>query len=288
MDDRPEIAVRRVFSRSKKMVVTTDDVEGDAIQPPLLTPEAKDAGNEEEPPMIDVEDDFLADMKMPLLSRSPPPTPPPTPQEEKTFDMEAAMNNPLLAHLRPPGSAESEKPAPKKKGGGGRKKKEVVATDGFEDLYGTPSPILGADKRQLLVRIQQYKSLFPDNNDVKKFKVKNNPSVEDLEQAIQELDSIVSCSTLQTMVDEMILTAVRVVEGVSSRTNSYDITGTADMLKHNDQFYALARVLTIKHGVFARVPPEYQMLMLIFSTAMVARSVNSRRKDVENLLNQHI
>lgn len=301
MSDLPQTRVRR-FSRSK---VAEEE-------PPVILEQEEEAVPDE----VEIEeDDFLADLKTggqdPVEELLPPPPPaskkrggrkkkevpvaaaadddfadlrsgytepPPTPEDPNPYSDAGLENHPVLSALKKGG----------RPGGGGNKKKKADG-GGFDDLFGSsPTPILGSNKRQLLTRISQYKSLFQDIPAVKAFKVKANASDQELETAIGELDSIVSCGTLQSMVDNMILSAVQTVEVVSSRTNNFDITGTADLLRQNQDFYRLAKILTIKHGVFAQVPPEYQMLLLIFSTAMIARQKNVRAAEINGILHQQL
>lgn len=280
MSEIPKVQVRR-FSRGKYGDGET------ASEPP---PTAR-AVPEDEPPTIDIsdddeDDDFLADLKNPVeqivAEPQSAPTPvntpePPPPPQKKLYE----SDRPFTDHHLLSGVMPEAKP---KRGGG---KKHNVG--GFGDIFGSsPTPILGADRRQLLTRFSEYKALFSDIPEIKSFKVKANASDAEIEKAITEMDAIVSCGTVQQMTDEMILSAVRVVEGVSSRTQSMDITGTADMLRANPEFHKLARLLTIKYRIFANVPPEWQMALLVLSTAMVARQKNMRSAEVASMLNRPI
>ena len=60
-----------------------------------------------------------------------------------------------------------------------KKPVKQTAVHNDDDIFsGTPTELLGLDKRQLLSKINQYKALFP--NQLKSFKIKKNPSVENL------------------------------------------------------------------------------------------------------------
>lgn len=294
MSEIPKVSIRR-FSRGRH---ATEE------PPPTVVPDAKK--EEEDVPDIsgymsdDEEDDFLADLKTPV-EQVEPKTPPSTPTtdeikndinrfvqnevnrlEKKLYESEREFtDHHLLAGVMP-----DKAPAKPKRGGGGKKKN---SSGGFGDIFGSSAtPILGADRRVLLTKISEYKALFADNPMVKAFKVKANSSDEELQRALDELDTIVNCGSIQSLTDELILSSVRIVEGVSSRTQSLNITGTADLLKQNPEFYKLSKMLTIKYRVFSQLPPEYQMLLLVMSTAMVARTRNLRSAEVADLLNRPI
>jgi hypothetical protein len=221
------------------------------------------------------EEDFFADLKNPKPRHEEAPREArdddgpimPPPAED---DFVLPPDHPLLSHLG--------KPKAPRRGGKQQKESNVFSS--------TPTPILG-DKRNALMKIQQYKALFPDIPQVKAFKIKPTATEAELEAALTELEAIASCSTLQEMCDEMVLACVRVVENVSAKSNgSFDITGCAEMLKLNPDFHRLCRVLTIKYSVFANVPPETQLLMIIMSTAMVCVQKNRNGREIQNVLNQ--
>lgn len=135
------------------------------------------------------------------------------------------------------------------------------------------SEILGKDKRELISRLNQYRNLFP--NELKDFKVKKNASVEELQEYLDECDSIVSTSSVDMFLTDSILQCIRIVEGVTVRSEKYNISGCADMLKTNPEFHNLTKQMYIKYKVFSKVPPEMQLLMLISTTAWIAKVKNS-------------
>lgn len=259
------VKVRRL-SRSGSMVTEAP--------PPTPTPSPVEEVEEVEE---EEEEDFLADLKSskPETSSSPKHInedeaimPPADSFEQYVNPEPLPPDHPLLSHLGKPKATRK----------GGKQSNNVFSS--------TPTPILG-DKRNALMKIQQYKALFPDIPQVKAFKVKPTATEAELEAALAELETIASCSTLQTMCDEMVLACVRVVENVTAKTNgTFDITGTAEMLKLNPDFHRLCRVLTIKYSVFANVPPETQLLMIIMSTAMVCVQKNRAGHEIRNVLNQ--
>ena len=147
------------------------------------------------------------------------------------------------------------------------------------------SEILGRDKRILLTKIRQYKSLFPDT--FKTFKIKANANVQELQTYLDEMDSIVECDSVEQFLLDSILQCIKLVEGVSSYTK-YDIQGLADLLKANKQFHQLSKQLFIKYKVFNAVPPEMQMLMLVSTTAYIVNCKNKRKGALNDYLNQPV
>jgi len=147
------------------------------------------------------------------------------------------------------------------------------------------SEILGRDKRILLTKIRQYKSLFPDT--FKTFKIKANANVQELQTYLDEMDSIVECDSVEQFLLDSILQCIKLIEGVSSYTK-YDIQGLADLLKANKQFHQLSKQLFIKYKVFNAVPPEMQMLMLVSTTAYIVNCKNKRKGALNEYLNQPV
>lgn len=261
----PEVKIKR-FSRSKKQLPEEDTSSEPMLEEEAKTPELQPVAiiEEEDVPQIDIgeADDFLQDLKVggDMPSFDFPLPPPPTPVKRT-----------------------------------GRKKKAGVLESGndFMGEYGEffsekATPILGADKRVLLAKVRQYKALFHDIPEIRSFKIKPTANEAELENAIAEMDVIVSVGTVQELTDQMILSAIRVVETVSSRTERYDVTGTADMLAVNPEFKKIARLLALKYKVYSQVPVEWQMLLLVFSTSMVCRQKNIKRRELDGLLDREI
>ena len=147
------------------------------------------------------------------------------------------------------------------------------------------TPILGKDRRILTSKIQQYKNLFPEI--LGKFKLKKNPTVEDLQEALDEMDVIVNCSSVEDFLNDSILQCLKMIEGASSDTR-YDVSGMSDLLRQNKQFHQLSKMLYIKYKVFSNIPPEYQMVMLMATTAYVCVEKNKRKASLEEYLNTTI
>ena len=144
------------------------------------------------------------------------------------------------------------------------------------------SEILGRDKRILLTKIRQYKSLFPDT--FKTFKIKLNANIQELQNYIEEMDSIVECDSCEQFLLDSILQCIKLIEGVSSYTK-YDIQGLADLLKQNKQFHQLCKQLFIKYKIFTALPIESQMVIMVTTSAYICNSKNKRRGEIESYLN---
>lgn len=168
-------------------------------------------------------------------------------------------------------------------------KKEKEIKSHFEDdnsLFDEKgTEILGKDRRMLLSKIRQYKSLFPE--ELKKFKIKKNCSIEDLNLYLEEMETIVNCGSVEQFLTDSILQCIKLTEGISSYTR-HDITGCADILKSNKQFHTLCKQLYIKYKVFSNIPPEYSIIILVSTTAYMCKVKNSRKKELEVFLNTKI
>jgi hypothetical protein len=165
-------------------------------------------------------------------------------------------------------------------------KKTTVSKDIDDELFSnTPDELLGLDKRQLLKKISEYRNLFPKQ--LKSFKIKKNPTTEDLQKVISEFDAIVSTDSVEGFALEALLSCVGLAENVSSRTK-YNITGTAELLRKNDKFANLCKQLFLKHHVFSNVSVEMQLIICIGMTSMIAKDQNDRRTSVNDLLSQTV
>ena len=155
------------------------------------------------------------------------------------------------------------------------------------DLYSDEgTEIKGKDKLLLLHKIKQYKTLFPD--ELKTFKIKPNANISELKQYIDEIDVIVSTSDVDQFLTDSILQCIKLLEIPTSRTKNFNITGLSDMLKNNKQFHQLCKKLYLKYGCFDAVPPEYQLVLLVATTAYVCRNKNSNKDSLEAYLNESI
>ena len=145
--------------------------------------------------------------------------------------------------------------------------------------------IIGNEKRILLNKISQYKSLFIE---LKNFKLKKSPyDIEYLKSVIDEMDSIVNTSNVETFLLDSILSSIKLVEGASSLTR-YDITGLSIILQGNLHFISLCKQLFLKYSVFSSVPLEYQLIMLVVTSSYVVSCKNKKSKEINAFLDQPI
>jgi len=140
------------------------------------------------------------------------------------------------------------------------------------------------DKILLEHKIKQYIILFP--NELKNYKVKPNSSVVKLKEHLEEIEVLISLGSVDTFIMDSIFYCIKVVEGVSARTKNYNIQGLADILKQNDQFMKLCKQLYLKYNTFENVPPEYQLVMIVSTSAYVCIQKNKHKAEINDLLNQ--
>lgn len=155
-----------------------------------------------------------------------------------------------------------------------------------DSLYGDATPILGKDKILLLKKVKQYKSLFPE--ELKTFKIKKNPNITELSDALTEMEVLVETHSVDGFLMDSVLQCIKLIENVSSVSSNYDIRGCADLLKSNKQFNTLAKQLFIKYNVFSSVPAEYQMILLVSTTAYICTNKNKNKHQIDAYLNETI
>ena len=150
------------------------------------------------------------------------------------------------------------------------------------------TPLLGKTKRELLARIKQYKLLFKE--ELQSFRVKKNPNEEELQKYLEEIDSILATSKLDSFITDGVFYVMQVIESISSRYRDYDLTGLSDSLKNNKEFLDLMRLLSVKYHVFSNVPPEIQISIIVISTSYLVIMNNRNQKKMleEQLKNQKI
>ena len=159
-----------------------------------------------------------------------------------------------------------------------------------DDIFSNKNktPLLGKNKRELIARVKQYKLLFKE--ELRSFRIKKNPSEEELEKYLEEIDSILSTSKLDTFVTDTVFYIMQVIENMSMRFKDYDLSGLTDSLKNNKEFLDLMRLLSVKYHVFSNVPPEIQISIIVISTSYLVIMNNRNQKKMleEQLKNQKI
>ena len=168
-------------------------------------------------------------------------------------------------------------------------KKSVKQDDDTDSLFGDVStPMLGRDRILLMTKIKQFKTLFSDSNpEVKKFKLKKNPTVQDLNDAIVELQTIVDCGSVETFCEGAILSVIQMTEGLTANTK-YDLSGLSLLLKQNKEFHTLCKILYIKYSVFSKVPPEIQLVLIISITSSICMQKNRKKGELNAYLNSPV
>jgi hypothetical protein len=144
------------------------------------------------------------------------------------------------------------------------------------------SEIIGRDRRVIINKLNQYRNLFP--KELSKFKVKKGASTQELEIYLDEMQTIVETSSYDNFLTDSILQAIKLIENGSKYTR-HDITGCAEMLKANPQFNGLMKQLFVKYNVFHKIPCEFQLLLLVTTTAYICANKNKNKANIENYLN---
>ena len=164
------------------------------------------------------------------------------------------------------------------------KEKKVNNIMESSDLFDeTGTEIIGRDRRVIINKLNQYRSLFP--KELSKFKVKKGASIEELQAYLQEMSTIVECSSYDNFLSDSILQTIKLVEGGTTATR-YDISGCTDMLKANPQFNNLLKQLYVKYNVFTKIPPEIQMVLLVSTTSYICINKNKNKGILNEYLNQ--
>jgi len=164
--------------------------------------------------------------------------------------------------------------------------KKIIESD--NDLYSEGAVIQGSEKIKLIHKVKQYKHLFPEIPEIKNFKIKPNASEAELKNYIIELETLSSISSVDAFLTDSILQCIKVIELPTSKTKNFNITGLSDLLKTNKQFHTLCKKLYLKYGAFDKIPDEYQLLILVSTTAYVCVNKNKGQNEIENYLNETI
>lgn len=153
-----------------------------------------------------------------------------------------------------------------------------------EELYADDAtPILGKDRLQIIKKIESYKVLFKD--ELKNFKLAKNPTIDILEMALAEIETIIELGTIDSFITDSIIQCIKLTEGASSYTK-YNLTGLSAILKENKQFHSLLKQLYLKHQIFSEVPAEYQLLMLVATTSILCVQKNASKNQINDRLNE--
>ena len=108
----------------------------------------------------------------------------------------------------------------------------------------------------------------------------------DLKDALSEIENLIEVNSVDGFILDSIFQCIKLIEGVSAITKNYNVSGMSDLLKTNPQFNNLCRQLFIKYGIFRSVPPEYQLILIVSTTAYICTNKNKRKGEIEDYLNQ--
>lgn len=299
METKPKVNVKR-FSRSKdeasekpivekktrgKKKVTI--VEEPIIEEPIIEEELvieEPIKEEAIPETFDIDDNFLSELNNSNYQKEQ--------EEEKHKEEKLKQNKELEKELQKEKIKQEkehekfikqiEKESTKSES---KSNKNKISND--NELYSdTPTEILGKDKLLLIHKIKQYKNLFPD--ELKTFKIKPNASINELKAYIDEMDIILTTSNVDQFLTDSILQCIKLIEIPTSKTKQYNITGLSDLLKANIQFHQLCKKLYLKYGCFDKIPDEYQLVILVATTAYVCKNKNCNKSELEAYLNEKI
>ena len=293
---KPKINVKR-FSRSKVDSVETEEPiiekktkgrkkkvsinEEPIIEQPIIQESIIETQEEETPETFEIDDDFLSELNSSNYLKE---------KEEEENKENILKQQKEQEKERIKAQKEQEKyikQLEKEQAKINRNNKAKINSD--SDLYSDEgTEIKGKEKLLLLHKIKQYKQLFNENEDVKKFKIKPNANVNELKQCIDEMDVIVSTSSVDEFLTDSILQCIKLLEIPTSRTKNFNISGLSDMLKSNKQFHQLCKKLYLKYGCFEMVPPEGQLILLVATTAYVCRNKNANKDSLDAFLNEPI
>ena len=160
-------------------------------------------------------------------------------------------------------------------------KKKEEATESDE---GSDEPLC-KDRLVLLKKINQYKALFP--SELAKMKVKKNPSIEDLNNLLIECEALAESGSVDVFITDSVYEIIRLCEGLTQGSN-YDVGGLTMMLRANPQFNKLIKILYVKYGVFAKIPPETQLILIITTTSFLCIQKNKGKKAIDKYLNEAV
>ena len=145
---------------------------------------------------------------------------------------------------------------------------------------------MGADRIRLLMRINKYKELFPD--ETKGFKMKKNASKEILEEYINELQILTESGGMDSFFNELVIESIKGAEQLSTYTENYNLSGLSILLKSNKKFNTLCKQLQLKYNLFVNVPPEIQLVLIISTTAVLCINKNKNKAELNSYLDEPI
>jgi hypothetical protein len=287
---KPKVNVKR-FSRSKteepsELPIIEKKTKGKkkvsiVVEEPLevTEPIIAETKTEEIPETFEIDDNFLAELNNSNYQKE---------QEEEQQKEEKLKQNKELEKERIKQEKEHEKLIKQiEKDSSKQERTNKIKINSDNDLYSdTPTEIQGKDKLLLIHKIKQYKNLFPD--ELKTYKIKPNASINELKAYIDDMDIILTTSNVDQFLTDSILQCIKLIEIPTSKTKNFNITGLSDLLKANIQFHQLCKKLYLKYGCFDKIPEEYQLIILVSTTAYVCKNKNCNKSELDAYLNEKI
>lgn len=291
MENKPKINVKR-FSRSKtetetetpiiekpkrgrkKAIVETPIIEEEQIIEAPIIEELP----EEIPETFEIDDDFLTDLNSSNYQKE---------KDQEKEKEEYSKNEKERIKQHKEQQREEDKNNKELEKQRRINEKEIKRMSNDSDLYSdSPTEIMGKDKLILLNKIKQYKNLFPE--ELKTFKIKPKATITELKLYIEEMDIIISTNSVDAFLTDSILQCIKLMEIPTSQTKNLNISGLSDMLKANKQFNQLCKKLYLRYNCFEAVPDEYQLIILVATTAYVCRNKNAKKSEIDIYLNEEI
>lgn len=285
----PEIIVKR-FSRDKSIQMV-DNLMNNALNAPndvkpIETIESRELiQTEEECFLAELHNDkFVSEIEMQKQEKEKENQEKEKLKQQKQDELEVRKEERLRkkreAEEKKIEKAEKDKEKEKEK----EAKKNVV---NIIDDDGNETVLYGKDRWMLIRKFEQYKVLFPDNDNIKKLKMKKKATLEDLQQLVEECNAIIETDTVEVFMTDAILTSVKAVEFASIRTR-YNLKGLSEMLRENNQFNLLIKQLYLKYKVFAKMPVEIQLMMVVGTSAWICIEKNKKELADEKFVNKTV
>jgi len=284
---KPKVNVKR-FSRSKteepsELPIIEKKTKGKkkvsiVVEEPS-EPIIEEPKTEEIPESFEIDDNFLSELNNSNYQKE---------QEEEQQKEEKLKQNKELEKERIKQEKEHEKLIKQiEKDSSKQERTNKIKINSDNDLYSdTPTEIQGKDKLLLIHKIKQYKNLFPD--ELKTYKIKPNASINELKAYIDDMDIILTTSNVDQFLTDSILQCIKLIEIPTSKTKNFNSTGLSDLLKANIQFHQLCKKLYLKYGCFDKIPEEYQLIILVSTTAYVCKNKNCNKSELDAYLNETI
>ena len=94
--------------------------------------------------------------------------------------------------------------------------------------------------------------------------------------------------TVDDFITDSVLQCIKIVEGITSLTRNYNVSGLSEILKSNPQFHKLMKTLYIKYNTFAEIPAEYQLILIILTSSYICMQKNRQKEKINSFLNEPI